>query len=611
MKSVVVLVSAIAVLLTVPARTQEIRADEARDKVFGWMKIYDFKDATAPLTVDHRVYSTAQLSVANNFANWIQQSYVPVGGLGDVIRFASEKLTASNQHTKSLPQSYGATARIYTDLKYGAAGKVERVSNSHIVWSVSANGVYGEPALLLSTPEQYYFTLPTFAEQGYGDELEKAVDLSAHPVLGRFPEYFFRNSRTGNQKYLLLSKDNRQPFVKLTKGEYLDALGVAIARKYEQDRFNIRDANQGKGNEDRIARAMVDVDQRQAKRVAALAVARERYKARLQEVAEIESDSPDIVLENRADAFLGTGGGRLRIPVYKVDPAMAALCKTGGPQWIVVTWTAQLNDPTIKRLHDAVINNFNFEYVYNYFFVPEKVAGRSYAPLRSSTTEPVATTAASATSTARAADPNVFFFDDFSTTPVGKAPIGWKSTLNNNGASSVVATIDGLDGRWATTTGFTLALSQLKTPLPADFTVTYDVVAAADYTWGSRGMTFTLSTGAGTGGRGAFVSLRLRPGSGSGDGEAVLEAEFPRTQGYLTGSKWFTVPGFSNKARATVAVTLMKQGERLQVLLNKVKVFESDKAIPAGFLFDQLSVNQGGTFNATDRMYIGNLTILR
>ena len=93
MKSVVVLVSAIAMLLTVPARTQSIRPDEARDKVFGWMKIYDFKAATAPMTVDHRVYSTAQLSVANNFANWMQQSYVPVGGLGDVTRFVSEKLT--------------------------------------------------------------------------------------------------------------------------------------------------------------------------------------------------------------------------------------------------------------------------------------------------------------------------------------------------------------------------------------------------------------------------------------------------------------------------------------------------------------------------------------
>ena len=38
MKSVVVLASAIALLLTVPARTQEIRQEEAQDKVFGWMK---------------------------------------------------------------------------------------------------------------------------------------------------------------------------------------------------------------------------------------------------------------------------------------------------------------------------------------------------------------------------------------------------------------------------------------------------------------------------------------------------------------------------------------------------------------------------------------------
>ena len=47
------------------------------------------------------------------------------------------------------------------------------------------------------------------------------------------------------------------------------------------------------------------------------------------------------------------------------------------------------------------------------------------------------------------------------------------------------------------------------------------------------------------------------------------------------------------------------------MLLNKVKVFESDKAIPAGCLFDQLSLNHGGTFNANDRMFIGNLTILK
>ena len=91
----------------------------------------------------------------------------------------------------------------------------------------------------------------------------------------------------------------------------------------------------------------------------------------------------------------------------------------------------------------------------------------------------------------------------------------------------------------------------------------------------------------------------------------MLEAEFPKAQGYLSGSKWFKVPGFSDKTQSKVAVMLVKQGERLQVFLNKAKVFESDKAIPAGLLFDQLSLNHGGTFDANNRMFISNLTILK
>ena len=222
------------------------------------------------------------------------------------------------------------------------------------------------------------------------------------------------------------------------------------------------------------------------------------------------------------------------------------------------------------------------------------------------------TTAASASSKARAADPNVYFFEDFSTTPVGKTPVGWKSTSNNSGASSTVVTLDGMAGHWATTSGFLLTPGQLKMPLPADFTVTYDLVSSANYTWGARGMTFKLSNGATvTGFGGSFVSLRLRPGSGSADGEAELEVQFPKTQGYLSGSKWFKVPGFFDKAQSKVAVMIVKQGERLQVFLNKAMVFESAKAIPAGFLFNQLWMDHQGTFDANTRMFISNLTILR
>ena len=79
----------------------------------------------------------------------------------------------------------------------------------------------------------------------------------------------------------------------------------------------------------------------------------------------------------------------------------------------------------------------------------------------------------------------------------------------------------------------------------------------------------------------------------------------------MSGSRWFTVPGCSSKTQSKVAVMLVKQGERRQVFLNTVKVFESDKAIPAGLVFDQLLLPLGGSFNATDGMFISNVTILK
>ena len=607
MKSVAVLVSAIATLVTVSAQMAGwIPRAEADDRVFGWMKVYNLGSATQPLTVDHRVYSTANLTDANNLRNWIQQSYVPVGGLGDVLQWVSEKMSPYNQDTRSLPPTYGAYAKIYTDLKPGAGGKIVPATSGHYLWLIRVNAVYGQPAGSLSTPEQYYFTLPELDKPAsQASEPAKAADLSQHPVLGRFPSYYYNG-----RKYVVLARGNRLPFVKLTKGEYLDALGAAIAYQYERERIRIAEANQG--DKARIAREMATEDERRAKRLAALAVNRERYKSRLQEVAETPNIQPNLFIENQSDLFLEPGSNRIPHPVYKVDPALAELAKTGAPQWILVEWSSELQHPTSKRLHDAIINNFDFEYLHDYFFAPEKVKGRPYAPLRNpAAVEPVVTTEASASSKARAADPNVYFFDDFSTTPVGKTPVGWKSTLNNAGASSTVVTIDGMAGQWATTSGFLLTPGQLKMPLPADFTVTYDLVASANYTWGARGMTFKLSNGAVNAFRGSFVSLKLRPGSGSADGEAELEAEFPKAQGYLSRSKWFKVPGFSDKAQSTVAVMIVKQGERLEVFLNKAKVFESDKAVPAGLLFDQLSLNHGGTFDANSRMFIGNLTILK
>ena len=117
-------------------------------------------------------------------------------------------------------------------------------------------------------------------------------------------------------------------------------------------------------------------------------------------------------------------------------------------------WTAHLNDPVSLSLHEAILNNVNFQYIYDYFFDPDKVKGQPYKPLRSpSFTETVVAGKPSEAATKNAADPAVVFFEDFSSSAVGKKPLNWQSTLDNTGASSVVTELKGLDGHWASMGG--------------------------------------------------------------------------------------------------------------------------------------------------------------
>jgi len=602
------LVMALSLCATAPL-AQAIKPPSIEDKVLGWIKIYDYKGATLPIKVDQRTYSPAQLSTAQLFANWMQASYLPAGALGDVLQIRNAKLGPYNQNTAALPQSYGAFAKLYVELKYGVNKKIEPLTNSHLVWTIEANGFYGIPADAISTPEHYYFTLPTFAQQGFGDALEKAADVSRYPVLGQFPTFFMRNSATGNRKYVLLSKDHKLPFTIVTKGEYLDAVGVAIDSWRSAEKTRITQARQG--NQKQIDVEMKYVDGLTAKRRAVLDKNREKYKDRLRETAEIPTTgSPDVTLENYPDVFELTGGTPTKLPVYTIDPRLAELCKTDAPQWIVISWTAQLNDPVSLSLHEAIVKNVNVEYIYNYFFDPDKVKGQPYKPLRSpSFVEPAGVSEPSEAMKKNAADSAVHLFDDFSSGVVGKKPLNWRSTLDATGASSVVTELKGLDGRWASMSGMHLAPTRMKTPLPRDFEVSYDLVAAPNYTWGAPGLTFTLSRTPAAGTGESFLSLRIRPGFGGRDGEVIVEAQFPGVQGYLSGTKFARAPGFSSDAvNNRITVTLKKNGELLQVFIGQTKVAEYEKGVPVGLQFDAMSFDLTG-ISANDKMFIGHIRI--
>jgi hypothetical protein len=590
--------------------------EDIEDSVIGWMKIYNFKGTKEPLKVDNRLYSAAQLSMRDSFANWMQASYIPKGGLGDVKKSLTEKLGLYNQHTAGLPQGYGAYSIVYFFLKYNSDKKFVPINNLGVSWSIMANEVPTDWAIRdLCTPTQFYFTLPSFNETGEREVLIKQHDLTKIENLKPYLSFFLKPMEAGRMDNVLLCKDNKSPFIKLTKGEYLQLLESALPVVYAREKKKIYEKEQG--NQKDIDYFMKYLDDKNEKRIATLKKTQEKYKGRLAELALTGSQPSVGDLDNGSDVFSNgyltdaesTSG---RMPVYKIDPVMAELCKKDRPQWVLVSWSWTANDRTESYLHESIINNFNFDYLYNFCFEPEKIKGQPYKPLRSPQyKEAVVATAASEQTKQNTADINVFYFEDFSTTPVGKMPIGWNSKLNTDGKTCVVTTLEGESGKWVEIKGNeAVTPRQIKKPFPKDFTLIYEVAVPQNFTWGAKGLALQLSKETSPGNAESYLNVRLRPGYDGKDGEAVIEAKFASPPGYMNGTKWLAAPGFSNNKKSNrITVTIKKKEELLQIFIDKNKIAEYEKAIPAALSFNAISFTHGRSDGETEKFFIGNIKI--
>lgn len=587
---------------------QPISRQSIEDSVIGWIKVYNFKGIKESKKVDDKLYSAAQLSLCDSFANWIQASYIPKGGLGDVKKTVSEKLGLYNQHTAGQPQSYGAYAKIYVFLKHNSSHKMVPENNLGAYWAIFANQVPGWPVLNLCTPTQYYFTMPSF--HGY-EETEKIHDLSSVANVKPYINFWVKDIEAGGgTDYVLLCKDNKSPFVKITKGEYLQLLEMAIPRLFEKEKKKIYEQN--KNNQRSIDYLMNTLNERNERFITGLNKTKEKYKNRLGEIA-LTNYQPSVSDLEFGDVFssgtlsdpeLTTG----RVPVYKIDPEMAELCKKDKPQWILVSWQWSPLDRVENYMHKSIINNLNFEYIYNFFFDPGKVKGQPYKPLRSPLyKEEVVFTEASEASKKNLTDKNTFFFEDFSTTALGKTPTDWRSEYGLNGG--FVENPDGLNGNWLLITGNTVTPRQLKKPLPQNFTLSYELVASQDFTWGAKGLTFQLSKETSPGNAESYLKLKLRPGFDGKDGEATLETKFPFPPGYSNETKWLVANGFSNnKKNNQIKVTIKKTDETLHVFIDDIKIADYEKAIPAAHLFNAMSFSSGNSAE-NDKYYISNIKI--
>jgi hypothetical protein len=617
----IILIALVAVSITSQAQPVYVdrigfKLESIDDIDIGWMEIRKHTAAPKGKQLGNRIYSAKQIDNCQKFVEWMQQSYLPKGCLGDATYFQNYIPTFSgtnsrlgnaiNMHAQALPLMYGAQTKVHMFLKKDAQGKFVPQTGHGDYWYIEANQLQyiSNPVSFISSPDEYYFVMPDYSShsKGYTADDKAASNLMGfanHKNIAGYKHFYVPHS----QYVVIITKDNEElPFEKITIGEFFTQAEKQLPIWQKTDPTSAENFALAQKN---------------------LARLKEKYKIKWNDVAELKLSGTQITLydfvnakEEYDDMFdnkdiYGKAGVHTTFPILKVKKTALALCKTNQPQWLVIRWTMSMpNQQYNIHLHESVLNNFNFEYAYDYFFNPEKVKGQTYKPLRSpSFKEAVVVTEASEASKKNTADKNIHFFEDFSTNSVGKKPIGWRTQYGLDGG--VIEKLDGLNGNWILITGNTIIPNQLKKPLPQNFTLTYDVVASQNFTWGAKGLTMQLSKETSPGNVESFLSVKLRPGFDGRDGQATLETKFPSPPGYSNGSNWYDAPGFSNnKKNNRITVTIKKKEETLQVFIDNTLIADYQKAIPAAHLFNALSFYSYNS-GTNDKFYISNIKIAK
>ena len=359
-----------------------LQAQEDYSKLdIGWKILVDPKAPAKPEKYDRWTYSAEQMRISSLILSWMQHTYIPRGCLGMGRRLGNTKPNLYDSMVVAEPLRYGAVGRFYHDLKKDANGKWIAATNTYHFMRIAVNGNVGENLKLISTAEHQYFIFPNLRiGDPIWEENSNLFGFRTNPMLAKYPHFLSANLNADASGYtVILAPGRGLPYHPIPKGEYLLRLKERIIRqhgedmkKIDEDYRNIKDQLRKEEN-DRFATRMAILDRLY-----------EKYKNRLNEPTEITSENGTYLLENtlETDIFTPTKGS-IGIPVYAFDADKVAKCKTDVPQWIAITWTNIDDTQEIEKYFmKTILEKFDFDYVYNYFFDPEKVRGKEYAPLK-------------------------------------------------------------------------------------------------------------------------------------------------------------------------------------------------------------------------------------
>lgn len=339
------------------------------DRVIGWAPMLPPKGnaAVASDIKANAAYTPGKRKLIDTFQGWIQKSYTPIGRLPEPWKIAAP---ASATNSEQPPRWAGLQMMMWRPA-LTASGKYTRAQPaSEETISIAANETVGfESAFWFNTTQQFYFTMEVDrdgtllnAEENkkYGpvvEEVKKKLTTGPDPL---DPGTFVVLPASGHYINVILIPGGKLPVVPVTRGEALRVFEEGCRRA----RATGRQTDYLLTNELKLLSKM-----------------RTTYQDSLNEPAVMNVLQVTVyTFDSEFDPF-EKKSYKPSFPLYRYAPETVAKCRTDVPQWIVVRFPNQIaGRPDYEAIYKAMTEKFNYAYVYNTFFAPEKVKGQAYRP---------------------------------------------------------------------------------------------------------------------------------------------------------------------------------------------------------------------------------------
>jgi hypothetical protein len=476
-------------LLTgIGATAQRSKDSQLEDSIFSWKSIPTLNAKAYP-----RTFTQEQLKHPELFAQWLQQSYIPIGALD-----YSYALAEPNKKGEVQPYGTGINAAMWTAMWDNSFKKVIRQPHTeNPIYLLSNNIIDAEPIPMLTVPGRSVFMRrsPELEKAFMGSSEKKNqfvhnLKLEQHPQIGNYLIQYYGCDGDGcmPRVAVYLTPDGRLPIRQLSRGEVLDLCEQAIPLEAEKAREKISGENRAYGaaaqqkwithfNKETVPRWKSGIQK-----------LRSKYANSLNEPAELKTSNGIAMINfyNGDDLFDTEDSHKKKLNTYGIytyKEGILEKSRQNAPLWICISWTPTdlNNSPYAREIHRSMITHFNFEYVFNYFFQPEKVQHKPYTVLneavqrshlvsyQSKKKEPVKKEWA----------PGIYFKEDFSGNTIGAKPSGW--VVPTAGTASTITTVPGFSHNWVKLEQQRIMPNDPKKPLPENFKMEFDVATDKDF----------------------------------------------------------------------------------------------------------------------------------